>query len=85
MSTDNDLKRLAALTEAIHGNLRANERLADERREVALRLRDAGVTYKQMAEAAGLSEVYCYKILKGPSAVKKQEKETARRRRERLS
>lgn len=83
MTEQDDLARLAELTAAIKTNLSRNEELSAERRQVALRLRDAGITYKSMAETAGISEVYVYKILRGPAAVKKQEKATAKARRKR--
>ena len=80
MSVQRDLDIVTETTREIHANLRRNEKGADRRRKAVLRLREAGVTYKRIADAGGLSEVYCYKIIKGPAAVKKQEREAAKRR-----
>lgn len=67
----------------IQGNLDRNKRIADKRRRGVLRLRALGVPYKVIADFAGISDVYVYKIIKGPANVKSVERRAEKRRRAR--
>lgn len=59
------LEELRALTDDIREAQRLIARKAKRRREVVLRLRDHRVTYRELAEAMGVSEVTVYKVIRG--------------------
>ena len=58
----NEIKTLTAMMRQHADDI---NRLASKRRATVLRLREQKVTYRELAEAMGVSEVTVYKVIRG--------------------
>ena len=68
MTTRNDergLEQIADITREMREMRDAMNRKAKRRRDLVMRLRGNRITYRELAEAMGVSEVTVYKIIRG--------------------